>query len=137
MSNARKPANVAGGYRDGYLKSPVWFGRRDRWFDDELTRAGELRCAVCAGRVERTKGELHHLSYDGVSETSTGWAAGEEHADLACMHRRCHEWLHRLLDRDTALRRMKNRRLANKVAIARLRARLRNTVLHLTDESRP
>lgn len=132
MSNARKPAARAGDYRDGYLKSPVWFARRDRWFDEEQSRSGQMRCGVCVGAVERAKAELHHLSYDGVDQTAAGWAACESHEDLVCIHRRCHEWLHRLLDRDTALRRMKDRRLANRVAIARLRARLRNTVRELT-----
>ncbi len=128
MSNGRKPSAQAQDYRTGYLKSPTWFGRRDRWIETELGRVGQLLCAVCQGAVDRKKVELHHLSYEGVERTADGWIAGEGHEDLVGVHARCHEWLHRLLDGDAALRRMSDRVLANRVAIARLRARLRRTV---------
>lgn len=134
MSNGRKPSAKAQDYRSGYLKSPTWFGRRDRWIEAELNRIGQLTCAVCQGTVERKKVELHHLSYAGVSRTAEGWIAQEAHDDLASVHARCHEWLHRLLDSDAALRRMSDRVMANRVAIARLRARLRRTVDALLSE---
>jgi len=131
MSNARKPTAQARTYRDGYLRSPAWFARRDRWIAAELARAGQLTCAVCLGAVAKDRVELHHLSYDGVRWDEGVWSALEQHEDLVGCHRRCHEWLHRLLDSDTALRRMRDRRHANRAAIARLRARLRRTVENL------
>lgn len=137
MSNGRKPVAQAQEYRAGYLKSTTWFVRRDQWIETEQARVGGLYCAVCMGRVERKNVELHHLSYEGVARTAGGWTADEADVDLVCMHRRCHEWLHRLMDGDAALRRMKDRRLANRVAIARLRARLRNTVGELTRSAQP
>ncbi|MCY1718662.1 hypothetical protein OVA26_17130 [Microbacterium sp. SL62] len=134
MSNARKPARKARIYRDGYLRSRVWFARREQWITSELTRAGRLECAVCEGPVARDHVELHHLSYAGVTAGDGGWVALEQHDDLVACHRRCHEWLHRLLDSDTALRRMPDRRKASRAAIARLRARLRRTVETLLAE---
>jgi 5-methylcytosine-specific restriction protein A len=128
VSNGRKPSAQAQDYRTGYLKSATWFGRRDQWIDTELGRVGQLTCACCQGNVDRKKVELHHLSYGGVGRTADGWTAGEAHEDLVGLHVRCHEWLHRLLDGDAALRRMSDRVLANRIAIARLRARLRRTV---------
>lgn len=137
MSNGRKPSAKAQDYRNGYLKSPVWFARRDRWIETELSRVGQLMCAVCEGGVEKKKVEIHHLSYAGVTRTAEGWSAHEDHEDLVGMHARCHEWLHRLLDGDAALRRMSDRVMANRVAIARLRARLRRTVSELLSEVSP
>lgn len=136
MSNARKPTAKAQDYRSGYLRSTVWFARRDRWIDAELKRSGHLVCTVCQGDVERRKIEIHHLSYDGVERLADGWSAREEHEDLVGLHVRCHEWLHRVLDNDAALRRMPDRRIANRIAIARLRARLRRTLDELL-EARP
>ena len=136
MSNGRKPATHAQAYRRGYLHSTAWHCRRDRWITTELDKAGQLRCTVCQGGVERRRVEIHHLSYHGVTRTAGGWVAGEAHEDLVCAHRRCHEWLHHLLDSDAALRRMSDRRAANAIATARLRARLRRVVGELQSGER-
>lgn len=109
-------------YRDGYLRSTVWFRRRDAWFEEEQSRAGSIRCAVCNQVVPRREAELHHLDYSGVRQTATGmWEAGEEHADLVACHKVCHDRIHQLLDRDIATGAARSRRAANVRAIQRLR----------------
>lgn len=133
MSNARKPSAKAQDYRTGYLKSTAWFARRDGWIAAELHRIGHLVCGVCEGDVDRRKVEIHHLSYEGVTRDGDSWFAHEAHEDLVGLHVRCHEWLHRLLDSDAALRRMTDRRLANRIAIVRLRAKLRRTIDELLE----
>lgn len=108
----------------GYLTSLPWFRRRDQWFADELERAGELRCVVCMKAGTKRDFELHHLSYEGVSETPHGWTAGESHADLVPAHPRCHEWIHRALDTDQAAGSAVSRRVANERVIAGLRNKI-------------
>lgn len=135
MSNARKNAASAAPYRTGYLRSPAWFARRDRWFTEELALRGEIRCALCGGVADPGALELHHLSYDGVEQGPERWYAGEAHEDLTSLHARCHEWLHKLLDGDAALRRMRDRRLATRAALARLRAKLRRNLAEQTEQA--
>ncbi|MEN0104025.1 MAG: hypothetical protein AAGC90_13975 [Curtobacterium sp.] len=45
MSNGR-PGAVGNRYRSGFLKSGVWFARRDEWFTEEAARHGRVRCAI-------------------------------------------------------------------------------------------
>ena len=123
MSNRRRPAR-ANTYRTHYLHSPAWFARRDRWFDEEETRAGQVRCALCLGVGSTNTLELHHLDYKGVSQTPRGWAARERHEDLTALHPRCHEYVHQLIDRDRALSGFVSRRTASTQAIARLQAKI-------------
>lgn len=120
MSNRRR-SGPGNNYRTGFLKSSAWFARRDRWFQDETGRAGRLRCIVCTTTADRRDLELHHLDYTGVQQTTTGWIAAEQHDDLVPAHPRCHELLHRLLDRDRVLRSLRGRRTANTRAIRQLR----------------
>lgn len=123
MSNRRRPAR-ANIYRTRYLHSPAWFARRDRWFTEEQTCTGEVRCALCLGIGNAHTLELHHLDYRGVSQTPRGWAAHERHEDLAALHPRCHEYVHQLIDRDRALSGFVSRRAASTQAISRLQAKI-------------
>jgi hypothetical protein len=127
MSNRRRPART-NQYRAGYLHSKPWFARRARWFTEEADTHGVVRCAVCSGKGTSRTLELHHLDYTGVREDATGWVAAEPHEDLVAAHPRCHEWIHRLIDRDTVLGGMMSRRAANLQAITRLRAKIAGRV---------
>lgn len=121
MSNRR---HRTAAYRDGYLRSVVWFRRRDRWFGYEQRRRGGLGCAACGTPATRRQLELHHLDYARVVCTDRGWRAGERHDDLIAMHPYCHELLHRLIDRDQVLAEHRDRRTATMLALARLRVAL-------------
>ncbi|GAB3584511.1 hypothetical protein GCM10027406_31030 [Leifsonia lichenia] len=123
MSNRRRPARD-NNYRTRYLHSPVWFGRRDRWFIEEARRASTIRCALCLGAGSARTLELHHLDYRGVTQTPHGWIAHERHEDLTALHPRCHEYVHQLVERDRALSGFVSRRTASLQAIARLRAKI-------------
>ncbi|WP_243076406.1 hypothetical protein [Microbacterium sp. SS28] len=123
MSNSRKsgPGNR---YRSGFLRSPAWFARRDRWFRKEQRLGRPLACVAC-GRLSRAEHlELHHLDYDGVHFVDGSWRAFERHEDLVPLHPCCHELLHRLIDRDVVLSRHRSRRVASMLALDRLRAKL-------------
>lgn len=119
----KRPAQAAA-YRSGYLRSAAWLARRDAWLRHEEEGAGGLACGVCLGPLERKSAELHHLDYAGVRLSDTGWKAGEAHADLIACHRRCHEMLHILLDRDQAVGMAATRHAANERAIAGVRRKL-------------
>ena len=123
MSNRRRGATR---YRTGYLRSVVWFRRRDTWFLEETDRRGRLQCAACGHVDVKGRLELHHRDYTGVREHADGgWVAGERHEDLISMHPSCHELLHRLIDRDKVLSRHRSRHEATRVALERLRAALK------------
>lgn len=111
-------------YRTGYLRSTAWFARRDRWFVEETARRSAVRCCICNGLGTKSSLELHHIDYVGVEETPAGWVAAESHEDLVAAHPRCHEWIHRLLDRDEVLGQLMSRRSANLQAISRLRSKV-------------
>lgn len=119
MSNGRRGA-VGNRYRSGYLKSRVWFARRDEWFTEEAARHGCDRCAITGQPGTKHTLQLHHLDYDGVR--------GERHDDLVAVRADVHEQLHRILDTDQVLRRNLRRRDASLRAIARLRRRLQRTL---------
>ena len=126
MSNRRRAA-TNNRYRSSFLRSPAWFARRDRWFREEEAAGKSLHCFGC-GRTETKRHlELHHLDYDGVIETDKGWLAQEAHEDLISMHPRCHELLHRILDRDAVYGSLRDRRHASLMALARLRQKLERT----------
>lgn len=127
MSNGRRGAR-GNAYRAGFLRSDAWFARRARWFREEHARTpGPVRCAGCGKPAEDDALELHHVDYAGVQRTERGWEAWEPHDNLWPMHPACHEYVHRLLDRDKLLRRFRSRRVATQRAIATLRARLDRT----------
>lgn len=125
MSNGRR-AGRGNTYRTGYLRSGEWFARRRRWFRDELSRSsGVLRCMACLRRATDAELELHHVSYDRVTRLEDGtWRAGERHEDLQSLHPWCHEQLHKLIDRDRVLSRMRRRPAASQQALGRLRRNL-------------
>jgi 5-methylcytosine-specific restriction enzyme A len=99
VSNGRAH-HVRSRYRVGYLRSVVWFRRRDRWFSEQEQRTGRLRCVVCWRTAGRRDLELHHLDYRNVHPQGRGWVAAESHDDLCAMHPGCHELVHHTLDTD-------------------------------------
>ena len=119
MSNRRR-TNIGNDYRQGFLRSPVWFARRDRWFREELSAEGVLKCAACHGEATKRKLELHHLDYSGVLRWGRGWQANESHADLISLHPGCHELLHRIIDRDPVYAKLRSRRAASIAALQAL-----------------
>ena len=123
MSNGRKPAK-RNTYRTGFLRSPVWFARRDEWFQRELDLHGQLHCAACLGPATKRQLELHHLDYAGVVFVGGRWRALERHDDLVALHPFCHELLHRLLDRDIVMSHHRSRRNGSLLAIGRLQRKL-------------
>ncbi|MFE7846765.1 hypothetical protein ACFUTX_16385 [Microbacterium sp. NPDC057407] len=124
MSNTRRPAVTGRQYRTGYLKSPMWFARRDRWFRTHSRTGIPLTCQACGHAGIPAELELHHADYHGVYRVAGQWKARERHLDLVPLHPRCHELLHRLIDRDAVLSRGRDRRTASALALARLRAKL-------------
>lgn len=125
MSNQRRAGNRTS-YTAGYLHSPAWFARRDRWFRTRARQRTPLVCAACGQIATPRTLELHHLDYRGIRRLADGqWQAAERHADLVPLHPGCHELLHRLIDRDVVLARHRTRRDASRIALDRLRARLR------------
>lgn len=124
MSNRRRPG-VQNSYTSGYLHSPAWFARRDRWFRTQAAFGRKVACAACGRTAPTTQLELHHLDYTGVQTLLDGrWQAAERHDDLVPMHPYCHELLHRLIERDVVLARHRTRRNASLIAIDRLRSTL-------------
>lgn len=123
MSNSRRTAR-GNRYRSGYLRSPAWFGRRDRWFRTQARTGVPLTCEACDVAADRDELELHHVVYTGVVEIDGRWHARERHPDLIPLHPACHELLHRLIDRDAVLARHRDRRTASTLALKRLHAKL-------------
>ncbi|MGC0252153.1 hypothetical protein [Pseudactinotalea sp. Z1748] len=113
----------------GYLRDVAWFRRRDAWFVEEQARREQIRCIVCIKADTKRHLELHHLDYTGVRQDDQGrWVAGERHEDLVAAHPRCHEWIHTVLDRDTAAASARDRRAANVRVIRALRAKIAQTL---------
>jgi len=120
MSNRRRPARD-NGYRAGFLRSPAWFARRDRWFHARAATGVPVLCALCDAVGDHRTLELHHLDYAGVVRGARGWRSLERDEDLLPLHPACHELLHRLIDRDTVLSRQRTRRDATTIALALLK----------------
>lgn len=125
MSNRRR--NLLSLYRAEFLRSRVWFARRDRWFVEETGRGRELVCVGCGRAAAKQQLELHHLDYGGLILKQDRWIAREAHDDLIPLHPYCHDLLHRLIDRDPVLSRGRTRREATRLALKRLTPVLRNT----------
>lgn len=88
-------------YRQGYSRSPAWFARRDRWFEDFRAHTGQdPACYVCEmTKTQLGSLDLHHVSYQGVRRGPRNrWVADERHEDLVPMCRWCHDDLHGRLD---------------------------------------
>lgn len=88
-------------YRHGYSRSPAWFARRDRWFEQFAALHGwQAYCYVCEMSKTQLGGlDLHHVSYDGVGRDHRNrWVAHERYEDLVPMCRSCHDDLHARLD---------------------------------------
>ena len=126
MSNRRRPERI-NLYRTEYLRSTVWFARRDRWFSDHAATGLPLCCAGCGREATKRQLELHHLDYTGMNVRAGVWEALEAHADLVPMHPYCHDLLHRLIDRDAVLAYHRTRRAASAHALERLRRKLAPT----------
>ena len=126
MSNRRRSA-WGNSYRTGYLRSPAWFARRDRWFSETRALRIPLLCAACARPATPNELELHHLDYRGVIRTERGWLSRERYDDLVALHPLCHDLLHRLIERDRVLGGMRGRRDASRIALSRLRQKLTTT----------
>ena len=124
MSNSRRPASTGRSYRAGYLKSPAWFARRDRWFRAHARTVIPLTCQACGHVATPAELELHHTDYHGVYQEGGQWRAREPQGDLVPLHPGCHELLHRLIDRDAILARHRTRRAASDHALQRLRVAL-------------
>ena len=120
MSNRRKPA-LRNDYRMGFLSSPAWFARRDRWFRHHTADGAVVICALCGVTGDRHSLELHHLDYRGVFKANGAWRSYEKDEDLIPLHHGCHEVLHQLIDRDTVLSRQRSRRDATDTALILLR----------------
>jgi len=131
MSNRRKIRDR--GYRTGYLRSPAWFARRDRWFTHHARTADPLRCQACGIPDTKDQLELHHADYTGVHRSETGtWIAQEPPDDLIPLHPYCHDLLHRLLDRDQVLAHHRTRRDATRIALDHLRRKLTHPAQEVT-----
>lgn len=124
MSNSRRSAATGRAYRSGYLRSPAWFARRDRWFRAQARTGIPLTCEACGHAATSAELELHHTDYRGVYKEGGQWRAREAHTDLVPLHPGCHDLLHRLIDRDAVLSRDRDRRTASAFALDRLRANL-------------
>jgi len=99
---------------DAYMRSEGWFERRKAWAERELKRRSgrAIQCVVC-DKQWTLRDDLHHLDYDNLK--------AERHEDLVPVHRGCHDGIHEILD-SLGLRRFMPARLANEVAIERMRA---------------
>lgn len=123
MSNRRKSA-TRNTYRSEFLRSPAWFARRERWFRKQERLGLTLVCAACQRTESKNHLELHHLDYTGVQFVDGKWRAFEPHDDLVPLHPYCHDLLHRLIDRDVVLSRLRTRRAASTFALERLQLKL-------------
>lgn len=123
MSNRRKSGS-GNGYRSEFLRSTAWFARRERWFRKQEDLGRAIACAACGRSATKDQLELHHLDYAGVHFVDGGWRAFERHDDLVPMHPYCHDLLHRLIDRDVVLSRLRTRRAASMLALERLHTKL-------------
>ena len=123
MSNRRRNA-WGNTYRTEYLHSRTWYRRRDAWFQETRTRGIPLVCAACRRPAVADRLELHHVDYHGVIRTDHGWVSRERHDDLIPVHPYCHELLHRLIERDRVLSRMRRRPDATRIALTRLQHKL-------------
>jgi 5-methylcytosine-specific restriction protein A len=123
MTNRRK-GSVFNLYRSQYLRSPAWFARRDRWFDEQRATGVPLACVCCARPGSKAELELHHVDYDRLAINGSGFSAQETHEDLLPMHPYCHELLHRLIERDAVLAYHRTRRDATYLGLEALRSTL-------------
>jgi hypothetical protein len=123
MSN-RRYHHIFNLYRTQYLRSPVWFARRDRWFHTHAPHGEPLPCAGCGQPAGKAQLELHHAQYRDVHIAHGTLVAREKDEDLIPMHPYCHELLHRLIDRDPVLSRHRSRADATRTGLARLRQAL-------------
>lgn len=101
----------------GYIKSPEWFARRVRWFEEEIELSGtaSITClGGCGRKWKLSQGDLHHCSYDRLGN--------EAHEDLWPLCRACHDDVHYLLDSTRSWRKL-DRQLANQQALRILQAR--------------
>lgn len=101
-----------------YVSSAAWRAVRRGWVEEYRLRNGaEPVCEVCAGAWRLAADDLHHHTYDRLTE--------EAFEDLAPLCRRCHDLVHDTIRRSPHWARMRDVAASTKV-IERLR-RLRST----------
>lgn len=101
----------------GYMDSPEWFARRERWvLEFRAAHDGqEPVCCVCGAKWTLRQGDLHHRSYARLG--------AEAWQDLIPMCREHHEALHTLMERNPAWRKVP-RQQATDLLVAHLRVRV-------------
>lgn len=135
MSLRRKTGARAARYRGEYLSSPAWWERRRVWFET-VAAAGQVAvCQVCGADYELKSLDLHHTSYEGVTQDGEGaWVAGEAHEDLMPLCREDHEMIHREFDVRGRDFRGWDRRHATAVVVIGLRRRRSDEATTMGDE---
>lgn len=101
----------------GYMDSPEWFRRRERWLEQYRCAHGgqEPVCVVCGAPWTLRGGDLHHRTY-----TRLG---AETWQDLVPMCRDHHAALHTMMEQNPAWRKVP-REQATDLLAARLRAKI-------------
>lgn len=96
-----------------YVSSAAWRAVRRGWVDEYRLRNGvEPSCEVCGGSWRLAVDDLHHHTYDRLTE--------EAFEDLAPLCRRCHDLVHDTIRRSPHWARMRDVAASTKV-IERLR----------------
>jgi 5-methylcytosine-specific restriction endonuclease McrA len=101
----------------GYMDSPEWFRRRERWLEQYRGAHGgqEPVCVVCGAPWMLRGGDLHHRTY-----TRLG---AETWQDLVPMCRDHHAALHAVMEQNPAWRKVPREQATDLIA-ARLRAKI-------------
>jgi hypothetical protein len=101
----------------GYMDSPEWFRRRERWVEQyRAAHAGqEPACVVCNAPWTLRNGDLHHRTYARLE--------AEAWQDLIPMCRDHHATLHAVMERNPAWRKIP-REQATDLIVAYLRSKI-------------
>lgn len=98
---------------NAYVSSAAWRAVRRGWAEEYRQRhAAEPACEVCGGDWKLSVDDLHHHTYDRLTE--------EAFEDLAPLCRRCHDLVHDTIRRSPHWARMRDVAASTKV-IERLR----------------
>lgn len=120
------------GYRDGYLRSRAWYARRREFLATQTREDGTLRCQCLGEVLTADTADVHHVSYEGVTQEEDGtWQSHEADEDLIVLCRWCHERMHTLMDHDRgwsqASRRAASRRIIRTIQRSVLIAAVRQS----------
>jgi hypothetical protein len=101
-----------------YMASPEWFSRRARWVDEwkNTHNGAEPTCAICGDPWTVRHGDMHHRSYDRLTQECAD--------DLVALCRPDHAALHALIETVPAWHRLPADQ-ATDLIVARLRHRHR------------